>query len=100
MTLGQRQKPTTSGCLAYLQRMTDGYTPKPLRWRGDFAAQPFGANGMVFSRGCRMGRNSPARASTCNSSTATIFTMFRDPGSHQMAVHVAAALEKTGPPAG
>jgi non-ribosomal peptide synthetase component F/thioesterase domain-containing protein len=87
--------------LAYLQRMTDRYTPKPYDGAVTLLRSRLEPTGWFFREDAGWGEFAHSGVDV-QFVDGNHFTMFQDPGSHQMAVHVAAALEKQphAPPAG
>src|SRR6266404_6940310 len=86
--------------LAYLQRMTDGYTPKPYDGAVTLLRSRLEPTGWFFREDAGWGEFAPSGVDV-QFVDGNHFTMFQDPGSHEMAVHVAAALGKQPkPPAG
>jgi non-ribosomal peptide synthetase component F/thioesterase domain-containing protein len=79
--------------LAYLQRMTDGYTPKPYDGAVTLLRSRLEPTGWFFQEDAGWGEFTRSGVDV-QFVDGNHFTMFQDPGSHQMAVHVAAALEK------
>jgi thioesterase domain-containing protein len=85
--------------LAYLQRMTDGYAPKPYDGAVTLLRSRLEPTGWFFQEDAGWGEFTRSGVEV-QFVDGNHFTMFQDPGSHQMAVHVAAALGKQPPPAG
>jgi thioesterase domain-containing protein len=88
--------------LAYLQRMTDGYTPKPYDGALTLLRSRLEPTGWFFREDAGWGEFARAGVDV-QFVDGNHFTMFQDPGSHQMAGHVAAALGEPSqpqPPAG
>jgi thioesterase domain-containing protein len=80
--------------LAYLQRMTDGYTPKPYDGAVTLLRSRLEPTGWFFREDAGWGEFAGAGVEV-RFVDGNHFTMFRDPGAGQMAEHVAAALEIT-----
>jgi thioesterase domain-containing protein/acyl carrier protein len=83
--------------LAYLQRMTDQYTPKPYEGAVTLLRSRLEPTGLFFEEDAGWGAFAQAGIDV-RFVDGNHFTMFQDPGSSQMAAHVAAALEKNGTP--
>jgi non-ribosomal peptide synthetase component F/thioesterase domain-containing protein len=83
--------------LAYLQRMTNGYTPKPYGGAVTLLRSRLEPTGWFFREDAGWGEFAHSGVDV-QFVDGNHFTMFQDPGSHQMAVHVAAALGKQPPP--
>ena len=79
--------------LAYLQRVTDGYTPKPYDGSVTLLRSRLEPTGWFFQEDAGWGEFTRSGVDV-QFVDGNHFTMFQDPGSHQMAVHVAAALGK------
>ncbi len=81
--------------LAYLQRVTARYTPKPYHGKVTLLRSRLEPSGWFF-------REDAGWSDFISSGVDVLFvdgnhfTMFQEPGSHQMAAHIAAALESTG----
>jgi thioesterase domain-containing protein/acyl carrier protein len=86
--------------LAYLQRVTNNYTPKPYDGSATLLRSRLEPTGWFFREDAGWGEFARSGVDV-QFVDGNHFTMFQDPGSHQMAGHVAAALGKqTRPPAG
>jgi len=83
--------------LAYLQRMTDGYTPKPYGGAVTLLRSRLEPTGWFFREDAGWGEFTHSGVDV-QFVDGNHFTMFQDPGSQQMAEHVAAALAKQPPP--
>jgi non-ribosomal peptide synthetase component F/thioesterase domain-containing protein len=81
--------------LAYLQRVTNRYTPKPYEGAVTLIRSRMEPTGWFFLEDAGWG---PFARSGVDVQfvDGNHFTMFQEPGSTQMAAHVAAVLEKTG----
>jgi non-ribosomal peptide synthetase component F/thioesterase domain-containing protein len=81
--------------LAYLQRVTNRYIPKPYEGAVTLLRSRLEPTGWFFEEDAGWG---PFARSGVNVQfvDGNHFTMFQEPGSTQMAAHVAAALEKNG----
>jgi len=79
--------------LAYLQRMTDAYTPKPYEGAVTLLRSRLEPTGWFFREDAGWGEFTRSGVGV-EFVDGNHFTMFQDPGSHQMADHVAAALGK------
>jgi amino acid adenylation domain-containing protein len=84
--------------LAYLQRVTDRYTPKPYEGAVTLLRSRLEPTGLFFDEDAGWGAFARAGIEV-QFVDGNHFTMFQDPGSSQMAILVAAALEKSGTPA-
>jgi amino acid adenylation domain-containing protein len=86
--------------LAYLQRVTNNYTPKPYDGSATLLRSRLEPTGWFFREDAGWGEFARSGIDV-QFVDGNHFTMFQDPGSHQMAGHVAAALGKQArPPAG
>ncbi len=79
--------------LAYLQRVTNRYTPKPYAGSLILLRSRLEPTGWFFQPDAGWGAFAPAGVDV-RFVDGNHFTMFQDPGSTQMAAHVADALEK------
>jgi thioesterase domain-containing protein len=79
--------------LAYLQRMTDCYTPKAYDGAVTLLRSRLEPTGWFFREDAGWGEFTRSGVDV-QFVDGNHFTMFQDPGSHQMAEHVAAALAK------
>jgi thioesterase domain-containing protein len=80
--------------LAYLQRVTDQYTPKPFEGAVTLLRSRLEPTGLFFDEDAGWGAFARAGIAV-RFVDGNHFTMFQDPGASQMAAHVAAALEKS-----
>jgi non-ribosomal peptide synthetase component F/thioesterase domain-containing protein len=81
--------------LAYLQRVTNRYTPKPYEGAVTLLRSRLEPTGWFFQKDAGWG---PLARSGVDVQfvDGNHFTMFQEPGSTQMAAHVAAALQRSG----
>jgi non-ribosomal peptide synthetase component F/thioesterase domain-containing protein len=82
--------------LAYLQRVTAGYAPKPYDGRVTLLRSRQEPSGWFFREDAGWGEFVPSGVDV-RFVDGNHFTMFQDPGSGQMAAHVADVLEGSGP---
>ena len=83
--------------LAYLQRVTDRYTPKPYHGAVTLLRSRLEPTGWFFKEDAGWAAFAPSGVAV-RFVDGNHFTMFQDPGSSQMAKHVAAALEEPEAP--
>jgi non-ribosomal peptide synthetase component F/thioesterase domain-containing protein len=81
--------------LAYLQRVTNHYAPKPYAGPVTLLRSRLEPTGLMFQEDAGWGAFTSSGIDV-RFVDGNHFTMFQDPGSSQMATHVAAALEKSG----
>jgi thioesterase domain-containing protein/acyl carrier protein len=79
--------------LGYLQRLTARYAPKPYPGTVVLLRSRWEPTGWFFQEDAGWGAFSPSGVAV-QLVDGNHFTMFQEPGSSQMAIHVAAALEK------
>ncbi len=82
--------------LAYLKRVTDHYTPKPYHGAVTLLRSRLEPTGWLFQEDAGWSAFVPGGVDV-KFVDGNHFTMFQDPGSTQMAAHVAAALEAATP---
>jgi non-ribosomal peptide synthetase component F/thioesterase domain-containing protein len=96
---GTRATPETydQWLLAYLQRVTNSYTPKPYNGSVTLLRSRLEPTGWFFREDAGWGEFARSGVDV-QFVDGNHFTMFQEPGSHQMAGHVAAALGKQPQP--
>jgi thioesterase domain-containing protein len=77
--------------------VTERYTPKPYHGAVTLLRSRLEPTGWLFQQDAGWGAYAP-KGVDVQFVDGNHFTMFQDPGSTQMAAHVAAALEKNPPP--
>jgi thioesterase domain-containing protein len=82
--------------LAYLKQVTENYTPKPYHGAVTLLRSRLEPTGWWFQEDAGWGAFAP-KGVEVRFVDGNHFTMFQDPGSTQMAAHVAAALEAPAP---
>jgi thioesterase domain-containing protein len=80
--------------LAYLKRVTDRYTPKPYHGKVILLRSRLEPTGWLFQEDAGWSSFAP-KGVDVRFVDGNHFTMFQDPGSTQMAAHVAASLADT-----
>jgi thioesterase domain-containing protein len=83
--------------LAYLQRVTARYAPKPYNGRVTLLRSRQEPSGWFFREDAGWGEFVPSGVDV-RFVDGNHFTMFQDPGAGQMATHVADVLDESGPP--
>jgi non-ribosomal peptide synthetase component F/thioesterase domain-containing protein len=84
--------------LAYLQRVTNNYSPRPYEGKVTLLRSRLEPTGLFFQDDAGWGAFASSGVNV-RFVDGNHFTMFQDPGSTQMAMHVAAALESPENPA-